>query len=358
MKNSADWTIGIPTYNRRYFLGEAICSAERQTVKPAQIIVTDNCSSDGSQNVRPRDRSIDFVYKRHSKPVSAIENFKASLLLCKTEYFSWLQDDDYIFPQMGEKLLDALIDMPDANAAIAYAFCSKDINRIRFLQVNVWGPPPFKMHFEAGSSFVVPHCCLFPWLVGFWPGFAPIAIFRTKQLLEAFEQLPSLENYSTLFFEKYLIGSLNARGQILYVPSVLGVLRQHGDNFSSSQKISNYSCKDIETAYIGLMAFLASAMPADATSVKEFFVKHVSYFEESELRESIEICLKYKHEFADFVMSIICEKHQTLVDSIAKLAMRESSISPGTLRIKKILKILLPPFLGTLLQRSRKYIYR
>jgi glycosyltransferase involved in cell wall biosynthesis len=172
------WTVGIPTFNRYHMLKQALASAESQTHKPAEIIVSDNCSTDQTGIVSISDSAIRLRYFRHSEPVHPTANFRTALDMCETEYFSWLQDDDYLFPGTGEAFSQAFALNDQAVAVIGYAYHARDINRIRANQTTVWGPPAFQMDFDRGTPMEVPVGCLVPWLTFF--GQASLLLLRSK----------------------------------------------------------------------------------------------------------------------------------------------------------------------------------
>jgi len=300
------WTVGIPTFNRKSLLADALRSVEDQVLGPQHIILSDNCSTDGTGLVRPAGLLSRLTYIRHDAAITPLENFKSSLSLCSTDYFSWLQDDDVIFPEFGKYVMNALRSNPDAVAAIGFAYQSRDIDRIHSLQTTVWGPPPFKMRLGVDSIVRIPQYCLIPWLTCYWPGFSPIAIYRTEYLREAVEALP-LEGYGVLLGEKYIAAGLNRLGCVLYVPAVFGVLRCHGNN--ESLKISSSNSLEVLRATNDLFVFLMSCLPGRLEDVKLFFLDSLSYFEDVEVRAMLDVLQKKKDDLSNLVVEWILEMH-------------------------------------------------
>lgn len=91
-------TICIPTFNRAQYLAQTIESALNQDYKNLQVIVADNCSSDGTQAlVKQFEEDRRFTYYRNSTNIGMVNNWK-DLLFNKVsgEWFLLLSDDDYL----------------------------------------------------------------------------------------------------------------------------------------------------------------------------------------------------------------------------------------------------------------------
>jgi glycosyltransferase involved in cell wall biosynthesis len=92
-------SIGIPTYNRADgYLRECIESAVNQTYSNIEIIISDNCSTDGTSNLVNGIADPRIRYFRHEKNIGANNNFNYCLEQAKGDYFLLLHDDDLIDP--------------------------------------------------------------------------------------------------------------------------------------------------------------------------------------------------------------------------------------------------------------------
>jgi glycosyltransferase involved in cell wall biosynthesis len=90
-------SIGIPTYNRAgRYLRECIKSAINQTYPSIEIIVSDNCSTDGTAALVTIFADPRIRYFRHPKNIGANNNFNFCLEQANGEYFLLLHDDDLI----------------------------------------------------------------------------------------------------------------------------------------------------------------------------------------------------------------------------------------------------------------------
>src|ERR1035437_9224723 len=91
-------TIGIPTYNRAEMLRRSIDSALSQDYLMIEVIVSDNASTDETQEVckefSKKDGRVKYI--KQSSNIGAVANFADVLERASGEYFMWLGDDDWI----------------------------------------------------------------------------------------------------------------------------------------------------------------------------------------------------------------------------------------------------------------------
>lgn len=118
-------SILIPTFNRLKYLREALQSARDQTLRDIEIVVSDDGSSDGTQDFLRQQRAIDdrICIAPPNPRRGLFENVNHLLQSATGEAFCILGDDDRLAPQFAELLHDALAREPSA----AVAFCDHDI---------------------------------------------------------------------------------------------------------------------------------------------------------------------------------------------------------------------------------------
>ena len=94
-------SVGIPTYNRAESLKKTITSVINQTYSNLEIIISDNASTDSTQQVCEAFCQLDprITYIPQPKNFGAGNNFRFVLEKAQGEYFMWLGDDDYISEQ-------------------------------------------------------------------------------------------------------------------------------------------------------------------------------------------------------------------------------------------------------------------
>ena len=93
-------TIGIPTYNRCELLERSITSALSQDYPLIEVIISDNASTDSTEQLCQRycekDKRIKYV--KQLSNIGPGENFSQVLFLASGKYFMWLGDDDWLDP--------------------------------------------------------------------------------------------------------------------------------------------------------------------------------------------------------------------------------------------------------------------
>jgi glycosyltransferase involved in cell wall biosynthesis len=104
-------TIGIPTFNRAGLLGRAIASALEQDHEALEILVVDNCSTDGTAELVAKFASADPRVRvlRQPRNLGSMVNFETALLEARGDFFMWLADDDWITPGYLRTCLHKLI---------------------------------------------------------------------------------------------------------------------------------------------------------------------------------------------------------------------------------------------------------
>lgn len=115
MNNESLVTVAIPTYNRKDMLRKAIESAINQTYKNLDILIADNHSEDGTEEMcleyAKQDKRI--RYYKHEKNLGML--FQINFISEKAigEFFCAINDDDYISENYVESCLELIKDDPE-----------------------------------------------------------------------------------------------------------------------------------------------------------------------------------------------------------------------------------------------------
>ena len=115
----ADVTAIVTTFNRANFLAEALDSVLGQTVAPAQVIVVNDGSTDGTAGILRRygDR-VEVIDQDNAGKPRALNR---AMPLVRGEYVWIFDDDDIAVPQNVERHLAALEEDPEVG--FAYSGC-------------------------------------------------------------------------------------------------------------------------------------------------------------------------------------------------------------------------------------------
>lgn len=98
-------TICIPTSNRSDLLNQALQSVAMQTIKPFEVLIVDNASTDNTQDIVKKYDIYGFRYIRNSTNVGMVENWNVGIRNANGDYISFLHNDDLIAPTWYEEWL-------------------------------------------------------------------------------------------------------------------------------------------------------------------------------------------------------------------------------------------------------------
>src|ERR1700748_1804909 len=93
-------SIGIPVYNGADFLGAAIESHLGQTFGDFELVISDNASTDGTEELCRGTANQDsrVRYVRQDENIGANANFNEVVRLSRARYYRWAADDDTLSP--------------------------------------------------------------------------------------------------------------------------------------------------------------------------------------------------------------------------------------------------------------------
>ena len=98
-------SIIMPTYNCGKFIGRTIESVQAQTYSNWEIIIVDDCSTDGTKEVVEEYAKTDARIKYHAleKNSGAAVARTRAMQLAEGAYMAFLDSDDIWFPEKLEK---------------------------------------------------------------------------------------------------------------------------------------------------------------------------------------------------------------------------------------------------------------
>lgn len=193
----------IPTHNRRALLERALASVLAQTQPPAEVIIVDDGSSDGTDaTVRVRFPGVRYVWQPNRGVASARNR---GMQEARGEWFAFLDSDDEWRPHKLERQRQALAGAP------GFLFCHTDeIWMRRGRRVN-----PGRRHAKVGGR-VFQHCLP---LCAISPSSALIHRRLIEEIGMFDERLPVCEDYDLWL-------RICARHPVLYVDEPLVI--KHG----------------------------------------------------------------------------------------------------------------------------------
>ena len=96
-------TAFIVTYNRVEYLKKAIDSVLNQTCRDFELIILDNCSTDGTEEYVKSLNDDRITYIRHEKNIGGGGNIAYAFAHCKWDYFAVFHDDDVLHTNLLEE---------------------------------------------------------------------------------------------------------------------------------------------------------------------------------------------------------------------------------------------------------------
>ena len=119
-------SIGMPVYNGERFVKEALDSILSQSFENFELIISDNASTDGTEEIcrvyvqqDPR-----IQYHRNQNNLGAARNYNHVFQLSKAEYFKWAAHDDVLAPEFLGRCVSVLDQHPET------ILCFSKVNRI------------------------------------------------------------------------------------------------------------------------------------------------------------------------------------------------------------------------------------
>jgi len=140
---------GLPVYNGERFLRVAIESVLAQTFTDFELIISDNASTDSTQEIvrdfARRDPRIRYVRNTHN--IGVAQNFNQAFTQSTAPYFRWIAHDDYLEPQWLAACVRILDERPEVVLAHTY------VNRVdRNGQIFGKKPMEFRVRHERPSE--------------------------------------------------------------------------------------------------------------------------------------------------------------------------------------------------------------
>jgi glycosyltransferase involved in cell wall biosynthesis len=103
-------TVGMPVYNGEKYISQAIDSILSQTFDDFSLIISDNYSTDNTEEICREYANKDprIIYIKQEKNLGAPLNWNFVFNQCKGQYFKWASSNDVCHPQFLEKCKEIL----------------------------------------------------------------------------------------------------------------------------------------------------------------------------------------------------------------------------------------------------------
>lgn len=105
------YSVALCTYNGSKYVGEQLTSILSQTVKPSQIVISDDGSTDSTKEIVESflgSSGIDYVVVNNKPPHGVTSNFQNAIRLCTQPVVFTSDQDDVWLPTKAEKMIEVL----------------------------------------------------------------------------------------------------------------------------------------------------------------------------------------------------------------------------------------------------------
>ena len=105
-------SIGLPVRNGERYVRDAVRSVLDQQYDRLELVISDNASDDGTEDICRQLAAADARVRYHRQPqdIGLVANFNAVLHLAGGTYFKWMGDDDWLMPTYVPRCVEVLDD--------------------------------------------------------------------------------------------------------------------------------------------------------------------------------------------------------------------------------------------------------
>jgi glycosyltransferase involved in cell wall biosynthesis len=247
-------TIAIPTFNRaNKYLKQAIECSRSQTYKNIEIIVSDNCSTDNTEEVVKSFNDPRIRYFRQTSNVGMLNNENFCVDSASGEFFLLLCDDDMIDEDLVEACLDAANYDTNVGVILTGTRVIDEAGVVLSESRNNGSGLSTKEFFLA-------------WFEGKVPLYLCSTLYNTREL----KGIGGFRSKMALYEDVVALVQLASRFGRVDVPEVKAGFRKHGENIGSTAKIREW-CEDS----LFLLDIMCRMAPEDARVIKE---RGLAYF--------------------------------------------------------------------------------
>jgi Glycosyl transferase family 2 len=114
-------TVGLPVYNGARYLPSALAALAAQTYRDLEIVISDNCSTDETEEIcrafAAQDERVRYIRRAENR--GAAWNFNSVVTASSSPYFKWAAADDVLAPTCIERCVEVL-DETDDSVVLVY----------------------------------------------------------------------------------------------------------------------------------------------------------------------------------------------------------------------------------------------
>lgn len=223
-------SIGLPVYNGEKYLADAITSVLEQTYSDFELLISDNASTDATQQICEAFAQKDsrIRYHRLEQNVGAAGNFNLLVERARGSLFKWAAHDDLLKPEYLESCVAALDADPEALLAHSLTVVVDE----QGTELKHYRNP---LDAECAYRSRRPHRRFAEMVRGVHACYEVFGVIRTSELRATNLIGPFASS------DRVLLAELSLRGKFVEVPEVLFVSRDHQDRSIRQYRVHDYA---------------------------------------------------------------------------------------------------------------------
>lgn len=212
-------TIAVPTLNRLSYLRETLTSVFGQTCDDFEVLVSNNCSSDGTKEYLDRLDDLRVTVYHQKTPLSMTANWNFLLERAKADFFLLLSDDDLIGTDFVGRCKEAFSGQRDRADQITVIYGSTGIIDSQGTIQDHWKNDDLEP-LESGEELVI----------NWFKGLRPVSFCSTLFRTESFRYIGGFDETNRYAADAVARARLSVNHQALYVREAVAYYRIHDTN--------------------------------------------------------------------------------------------------------------------------------
>jgi len=221
-------SVAIITYNQKGYLKECLNSILKQDYNNIEIVVADDCSTDGTQDMlKEYDRKYPnkFVLKLSNKNQGITPNSNLAHFACSGKYIAWMGGDDLMLPGKIKKQVEYM----EKNQECTICYHNLDVFQSETNKTLHYFNDKKKYEGDVYTSIKY----------GTFNGACSTMIRAKKAPKNGFNKtIPVASDWL------YWVETLHSGGTINYIDEILGKYRRHKNNVTKKTIIINQNTID------------------------------------------------------------------------------------------------------------------
>lgn len=209
-------SVAIITYNQKEYLKECIESVLAQDYENIEIVVADDCSTDGTQNMlKEYDKKYPnkFVLKLSDKNQGITKNSNLAHFACSGKYIAWMGGDDLMLLGKIKKQIEYM----EKNPECTICYHNLDVFQSKTNETLYYFNEKYKYEGDVYTAIKY----------GTFNGACSTMVRKDKTPKNGFNELiPMASDWL------YWVEILHNGGTINYIDKVLGRYRKHDNNIT------------------------------------------------------------------------------------------------------------------------------